>query len=292
MRYTSLALVGALLGFASSGLAGTVTFNNFGSTSGLTLNGYTKTVANDGVGDTNVLELQPSGGSFVYGTVFTTTQIQSSLGFSTKFQFRINDPTGISDGTAIGADGLCFVVQTQSSAAGEAGLGIGYGGITPSVGIKFDTFQNSENNDPSSNYIGIGTDGDLNNADYPGGQTNVATPFDNGTVWTAWIDYNGSKLSVYAVDSANASKPTTALLTYSVNIPTILGQDNAYIGFTSADGSASENTYLLNWTYFDQFNPNGGGGGGTAVPLPSAAWSGFVVLAVFASLKVLRPRLG
>jgi hypothetical protein len=269
-----------------------VTYSNFSSTSGLVLNGYTKQVANDGAGDTNVLELDPSGGSFVFGTVFSTTQLQASTGFSTAFQWRINDPAGISDGAAVGADGLVFTVQTESSSAGQAGEGIGYQGITPSVAVKFDTFQNAANNDPSSNYIGVATDGDINNADYPGGQTNVATNFDNGTIWSAWVDYNGSALSVYAVDANTTVKPSTPLLTYTVNIPSILGQDNAFVGFTSADGASSENTYLLDWTYFDFYNPTGTGtGGGTpAVPLPSAVWPALAMMAGLGLIGLARHR--
>jgi hypothetical protein len=265
---------------ASVASATTVTFDNFASTSGLTLNGFTQQVANDGVGDTNVLELQPSGGSFDFGTVFSTTQLQAATGFSTRFQWRMNDPVGISDGTQVGADGLVFTVQTESSSAGQAGEGIGYQGITPSVAVKFDTFQNTVNNDPSSNYIGVATDGDINNADFPGGQTNVATQFDNGTIWTGWIDYTGTDLNVYATDANTTVKPSTPLLSYAVNIPDVLGQSNAFAGFTSADGASSENTYLLDWTYFDFFNPTGTGGGSStpAVPLPSAACMGLATL--------------
>jgi hypothetical protein len=278
---------------ASVASATTVAFDNFASTAGLTLNGFTTPVANDGAGDTNVLELQPSGGSFVFGTVFSNTQLQASSGFSTEFQWRMNGPVGISDGTQVGADGLVFTVQTESSSAGQAGEGIGYQGITPSVGVKFDTFQNTVNNDPSSNYIGVATDGDINNADFPGGQTNVATQFDNGSIWTGWVDYNGSSLSVYAVDANTTVKPSSPLLTYAVNIPEILGQSNAFIGFTSADGASSENTYLLDWTYFDFFNPTGTGGGGgssTAVPLPSAVWMGLGMLGGLGLIGFVRSR--
>jgi len=266
-----------------------VTYSDFSGTSGLVLNGFTTAVANDGAGDTNVLQLTPTGGYFVFGTVFSQTQLKASTGFSTRFQWRMTDPAGISDGTDVGADGLVFTVQTQSNTAGGAGVGIGYQGITPSVAVKFDTFQNSGENDPSSNYIGVATNGDINNADYPGGQTTVATNFDNGTIWTGWVDYNGTTLSVFAADSNTTEKPGSPLLAYDVNIPIVLGQDNAFAGFTAAGGGASENTYLLNWTYFDFYNPTGGTTP-PAVPLPSAAWPTLAMLVGLGLIKFARRR--
>jgi hypothetical protein len=260
----------------------TVNFSDFSNTSGLALNGFATPVADDGVGDKNVLQLTPTDASFVYGTAFSQASLQAASGFSTSFQWRINDPTGITDAAGqTGADGFVFTVQRQSSSAGGAGEGIGYQGITPSVGVKFDTFQNTDLNDPSSNYIGVATNGDINNADYPNGQTIVPTQFDNGSIWSGWVDYNGTSLSIYAVNADTTVKPATPLLTYDVDIPTTLGGSTAFVGFTSAGGEASENTYLLNWTYYDFYNPTGGTSPPpptTSVPLPSAAPSGLMLL--------------
>lgn len=287
LRCASLALV-ALFGGVAAGNT-TVTFNNFSSTAGLTLNGDATAVANDGAGDTNVLQLVPTNELFQYGTAFSTTPLQASSGFSTVFQWRMTQPGGITDAAGqTGADGLTFTVQNVSSSAGEAGEGIGYGGISPSVAVKFDTFQNTDLNDPSSNYIGVASNGDLNNADYPSGQTNVASPFDNGTVWTAWVDYNGSELSIYAADAATSVKPATPLLTYNFNITSILGTSTAFVGFTSAGGDAYENVYLLDWTYYDFFNPTGTGS--PAVGLPSSAWMGLTLLAGLGSMKLIQRR--
>lgn len=287
MRYL-VVVVGTFLLLTRVASATTATYTDFSNTSGLTLNGDATPLASDGVGDSNVLRLVPTGQFDQFGAVFSTSTLKASTGFSTVFQWRMNDLGGITDASGFtGADGMVFVVQNVSNSAGGVGSGIGYQGISPSIGVKFDTFQNTGNNDPSSNYIGIGINGDLNNADFPGGQTTVATTFDNGTVWTGWIDYNGTTLSVYATDAATTVKPSTPLLTYNADIPKILGTTNAYVGFTAAGGSAYENEYLLNWTYYDFYNPTPTPTP-TGVPLPSAAWSGLALLAGLGAAKFMR----
>jgi hypothetical protein len=52
-----------------------------------------------------------------------------------------------------GADGLAFVLQPINTGQGSAGLGIGYAGITPSVAVEFDTYQNAS--DPADDHVAI-----------------------------------------------------------------------------------------------------------------------------------------
>src|SRR4030095_1052781 len=136
MRPHFLLAAPAALFLPSLSASADITYNDFSSTAGLQLNGAAAQVG-------NALRLVPSvlnsGGS-----AFTPSQVP--LGglnsFSTYFQFRITDPQGIVDEDGSGADGLVFVVQTQNNNVGGAGGGIGYAGITPSVGIEFDTYNN------------------------------------------------------------------------------------------------------------------------------------------------------
>src|SRR5580700_8139963 len=91
ISFSSLALPAVALGFT------TVTYNNFASTAGLTLNGDAHSVANNGFGDTDALQLDPTGEIFQYGTAFSTTPLQAASGFSTVFQWRMTDPGGVTD---------------------------------------------------------------------------------------------------------------------------------------------------------------------------------------------------
>lgn len=246
------------LTLASSLSAQTVYFQGFSSTSGLVLNGdATTTTTTDGT----VLRLAAASTSNA-GSVFTTTQF-STAGFSTAFQFRLTSPGGITDGVQTGADGLTFVLQSEgASSLGATGAGLGYDGIHNSVAVEFDTYLNSANSDPSTNHVGIDTGGSMISL----ATANVATRFDNGALWTAWIDYNGSTLEVRISD--NGLRPTSALLAQSISISGTLDSGSAFIGFTGATGGAFENHDILNWNYSAVFV----NGGVAAVPEPSAAW--------------------
>src|SRR5262249_29589623 len=156
---------------------------------------------------------------------------------------------GISDGTAVGADGFVFVVQPVSSSIGASGGGLGYQGVTPSVGVEFDTFHNGENSDPSSNHLGIDVNGSVTSV----ATVDVSPDFDDGNLWFAWIDYDGTNLEVRA--NQTGVRPDDPLLSFAIDIPTTIGQDDAFVGFTAGTGSAFENQDIITWTYFDHFQP-------------------------------------
>ena len=126
--------------------AGVMIFNDFNDTSTLTLNGDAA-VAN--TSDGAVLRLTPALTS-KSGSAFSSVTVKAAT-FSTAFTFRITNPGGpLFDGNSeSGADGLVFVAQSVSSAIGGFGQGIGYAGISNSVGVEFDTWHNSVNNDPN-----------------------------------------------------------------------------------------------------------------------------------------------
>src|SRR5262249_2203981 len=132
----------------------TVSFPDFSSTAGLTLNGAAEPVD---AGGTTVMRIVPA--AFAQsGSVFSTTALRAA-DFSPSFTVRSTSPGGGSDGVAPGGDGFVFVVQPVSSSIGSSGGGLGYAGITPSIGVEFDTYQNPQFSDPSSNHVGIDVDG-------------------------------------------------------------------------------------------------------------------------------------
>lgn len=61
-----------------------------------------------------------------------------------------------------GADGIVFGFQPVSTSIGNVGGGIGFQGITPSLGIEFDTYQNTSLSDPTFDHIAIYQNGDVN----------------------------------------------------------------------------------------------------------------------------------
>ena len=97
--------------------------------------------------DGNVLELTYARTNQA-GSAFFLTPISlvSNASFSTFFSFRLGKSGGISNSVAdnhTGADGIAFIVQTLTNNVGANGGGMGYYGVTNSVGVEFDTWCNS-----------------------------------------------------------------------------------------------------------------------------------------------------
>lgn len=137
----------------------------------------------------------------------------------------------------------------SSSTIGGAGGDLGYGGINPSVGVEFDTFQNSTFGDISSNHVGVDRDGSLVSLVSQG----VTPRWDDENMWFAWIDYDGTTLEVRA--NQTGIRPVDPVLSVALDIPAIVGANEAFVGFTAATGRASGNHDLISWTYSDQFVP-------------------------------------
>ncbi|HVT80048.1 MAG TPA: fibronectin type III domain-containing protein, partial [Phycisphaerae bacterium] len=175
-------------------------------------------------------------------SVYARTQ-QNITNFSTQFDFQITGNWPLSEG-------FTFVIQRAGlSAIGQGGGGLGYGamstgpGITSSVAIKFDVYDNA----------GEGTNS-------TGLYVNGASPTSSGSVWLgntgfdmrsydfsrAAITYDGTTLRVTLT---NLRTGATATQQYTVNIPALIGGNTAWIGFTGADGSIVSNQTILNWKY-------------------------------------------
>ena len=183
-------------------------------------------------------------------SVFLTQPISISddASFSSYFRFSMTNPQGIS-GEIQGADGIVFAVQTAASNVGATGGGIGYQGITPSVGIEFDTWHNGE--DADGNHVGVNLNGGMRSvvAQF------VEPPFNNGAVWHAWVDYNGAADSLEVRWAATPERPRDAMLSHTVDLVQVLGKTEVFVGFTSGTGAAGNNHDILSWKFRGEFNP-------------------------------------
>ncbi|HEX4882795.1 MAG TPA: PEP-CTERM sorting domain-containing protein [Casimicrobiaceae bacterium] len=201
----------------------------------------------------NVLRVTPATFSQA-GSAFSQTAITLGPGntFSTFFSFRITNSGGSGDGDGLGADGITFTVQPVANTAGGLGGGIGYAGIPNSVAIEFDTWNNGLPGDPDGNHVGV----DLNGSVSSVVAAPVATRLNDGNVWYAWVDYDGSVLQV-RLSQANA-RPAAALISHPVNLATVIGTPQAFVGFTSGTGAAFADHDILSWTFDNAFAPIGG----------------------------------
>lgn len=245
-RATTLAM-GMVLTFGVSvnALATIITYTDFSSTAGLQLNGNAA-AAIDG-SSRNVLRVTPStyGQS---GSAFSTSAVTlgADVSFSTKFSFNFNHQLNT------GADGLVFVVQTVSNTAGGAGGGIGYSGLLQSVGVEFDNWNNGGIDSNSDNHVGIDLNGNVSSAAI---NTSLPVILDSGNDLFSWIDYNGVTDLLEVRLSGVDSRPVSSLLSYTVDLATILGTPNAYVGFTSGTGAAGANHDVISWEFRDTFAP-------------------------------------
>jgi hypothetical protein len=253
----ALTLAAATLAAASPASAQSFSYPDFSDVSHLTLNGnayrngskLTLTNATDGQS----------------GSAWSTLKVHlgSQASFSSVFSFEILDHGGLPGWGIDGADGLTFTLQNASNSIGGSGGGIGYGGIPKSVTVEFDTYQNTEYGDPSSNHVGINTNGNLVSLV----TANEGTLFDNSATWWAWVDYDGMTGNLAVRWAQDAIRPAAAMLSWNLNIADILGGtdgpvEDAYVGFTSGTGAGWGQHNILSWNFEDSFDPNG-------APLPT-----------------------
>lgn len=266
MKFATTLISGMLIGIllqSSSANALTINYPGFSDLSDFTLNGTAATINPDG----NVLNL--TNGLGQSGSAFLTNPIalNNQSSFSTAFEFRIDNPQGASDGDGQGADGLVFVVQTNANNVGGGGGGIGYANISPSVGIEFDTWNNGFVDGNNGNHVGIDLNGSTNSV----ARQPIATRLNNGSIWYAWVDYDGLNDLLEVRVSENSTRPAAASLSHAVDLVAVLGQPNAFIGFTSGTGAAGGNHDVLRWTFVDDYQPVGNSNGipANSIPEPS-----------------------
>ena len=169
------------------------------------------------------------------GSVWNNNRIDLNQPFTFTFEIFL----GCTD--ANGADGIAFVLQPISTSVGTTGSGMGYGGITPAIGVTLDTYQNTiPDNDPFYDHIAIQLNGDLNHS-----SANTITPLTPISATTndiedcAWhrlkISWNPitTTLMVWFDDQLRVSATQNF-------ISTVLGGNSlVYWGFTGATGGLS-----------------------------------------------------
>jgi hypothetical protein len=245
MFRTAVVVAAMSLGIPLTASATTISFTDFSSTAGLQLNGSAAVAVDDS--SRNVLRVTPSAGG-QSGSAFSTSAVNlgSDVSFSTKFKFNFNHPFGG------GADGLVFVVQTVSNTAGGGGGGIGYAGLSNSVGIEFDNWDNGSGDGNSNNHVGVDINGNVNSAAL---NTSLPVLLDSGEDLFAWIDYNGATDLLEVRLSNVDARPLASLLSHTVDLVSVLGTPNAFVGFTSGTGAAGANHDVIAWEFRDTFAP-------------------------------------
>lgn len=164
------------------------------------------------------------------GSVWNRTKINLTSSFD--FWFKVN--LGCSDG---GADGIVFMLQPISTSVGTTGEGMGFGGVSPSIGIALDTWQNANLNDPPEDHISIQANGVVNHASDLAGPVAISATSANveDCKWhrlrITW-DVGTKWLRAYFDGVVRVEKQLDLVGTIFGNDPLV------YWGFTGATGGA------------------------------------------------------
>jgi hypothetical protein len=188
------------------------------------------------------------------GQAWFGAKVSVAGGFATDFRFQFTERGGIGDADGPGADGITFAIQNQGvDATGNPGGSLGYDGLSNSLVVEFDTFDNGASfGDPNGNHVAVHTRGTQPNGPGPDGDSRLGaaelTPLmQDGEVHRARIVYTQGTgtLTVFIDDLP------MPVLSVAVNLADRLALDNgtAFVGFTSATGSGVENHDILDWSY-------------------------------------------
>lgn len=244
------------------------------------------------------VRLTPSGPSKA-GTIFFADQAPVNNGFDTYFTFQVTDHSKqctvnkdqyfslFSHRTCSvhGADGLAFLVQNnvnKTRVVGAVGEQMGFGGISNSLAIAFDTWQNQGQDSLNVDHVSVQSRGTEPNDALEAGLLGVPRAHDiaDGAIHMARITYyntlkpdyftklvasdsllkylkdNGEQkrvgtLLVFMDEGIAADEPLLAL---PINLSLLLDLpiDKAYVGFTSSTGRFYEKHDVLSWLFCDQ----------------------------------------
>ena len=160
----------------------------------------------------------------------------NKINLTNAFDFSFNVFLGCVD--ANGADGIVFMLQPISTSIGSTGEGMGFGGISPSIGITLDTWQNVNRNDPVYDHISIQANGNPTHGSDLAGPVQASTSSDNieDCQWHVFrISWNPATqwLRAYFDDHLRVEAQVNLIGTIFNNDP------NVFWGFTAATGGSS-----------------------------------------------------
>lgn len=231
-----------VMGYATAGMLDYST--GFSNSSQLTTNGVA-TLA-DGV-----VSLTPSSAQIIAGSVFSNERFDIRQ-FQNSFTFRM-----VPGAFPVG-EGITFTIQGNgSNEVGLDGAFLGYGSccgfadraITNSVAVKFDFIDNIGE---GLNSTGLFTDGRQPTLPAPGSLdqsidlSGTGIDFQSGHAFRVDMNYDGVQLRVSITDTVTGS---TASQVYSVDIPLLVGGNQAFVGFTGSASSVNADQEILNWRF-------------------------------------------
>ena len=197
-------------------------------------------------------------------TVFAGKQAMQA-GFETQFRFQITGPGGIPDPSGeTGGDGFALIIQNRSPT--ETGAFVHYipYNIPNAIAIEFDTWHNSNLNDPNGNHISIqpvGPSPDGFSEFLHGnslGSTTAIPNLSDGNPHEVRIRYVPGSLQIFVDDLQTPALTSVIDLTNVNGINRLDGNGMAWIGLAGGGGGGWENHDILSWSLTSTAVPDTG----------------------------------
>jgi len=156
--------------------------------------------------------------------------------FTNDFTFQLSNPS---------ADGITFAIQnsaTGSGAMGGNGYQLGYGTIPNSIGIKFDLYNSAGEGPDSTGLYVNGANPTVPAIDLSSTGINLHSD----DAMAVHMTYDGTTLTMKITDMVTSAVWSTS---WTINIPTTIGSNTAYVGFTGATGGLTASQKILTWSF-------------------------------------------
>lgn len=197
-------------------------------------------VATDSSG---TIMLTPNSGS-QFGAIWNKSRVNLSNDFCVSAEVYL----GADD---YGADGLAFVMQPNSVAAGSTGGGLGYAGITPSFAVEYDTYYNG--GDLYNDHVGLMKNGNVVSHNLWGvNAVDVGNIEDNQWRKTkVYWDSTANAVSVWLDKNADGDLDDAGETLFNAVSVDLEGNfsGEVYWGFTAATGGATNLQQVRNIAY-------------------------------------------
>ena len=145
--------------------------------------------------------------------------------------------------TSASADGMTFAIQGNSPyVSGGNGGYLGYGGIGESVAVKFDLYNNAGEGSDSTGFYTNGAVPEMPSIDLSSTGINLHS----ADVFHAHLVYDGTNLTLTLTDTVTNATVTEQT---PLNIPSLVGGNSAYVGFTGGTGGLTATQEILSWSY-------------------------------------------
>ena len=171
---------------------------------------------------------------YALGSMWNEEKINLNESFEIKMRLNFGDKDGN------GADGILFGLQPLGTSIGQAGEGLGFQGVSPSVGVEFDTYLNPHLGDPGFDHIaviknGIVDHGSSNNLAGPVKASPNSNNIEDGEWHLLLITWDA------ATTTLQVSFDGDLRLTYAGDIVNEVfgGDPEVFWGFTAATGGAN-----------------------------------------------------